>query len=95
MKTRFFPSFVSVLAFLLRGWKRGASPQYTALGTGFTYQGSLTDGGVPADGLYDLSVRTLTMLTWRAALVSPIDSDGRCDGDQRPVHRPARFRRRV
>ena len=33
----------------------GASPQYTALGSAFTFQGSLVDGGVPANGTYDFT----------------------------------------
>ena len=34
-----------------------ARPLEAALGTGFTYQGKLTDGGVPANGMYDLEFK--------------------------------------
>jgi hypothetical protein len=53
MKIRYLSIVVSAIAFLLMSGGAAASPQYTPLGTAFTYQGSLTDGGVPATGNYD------------------------------------------
>ena len=50
-----------LVAGLLLALGAGASAQgpvpQAALGTGFTYQGRLTDGGSPANGLYDFEVR--------------------------------------
>lgn len=53
MKTRLFLSILGVIAFLFVTGSAAASAQYAALGSGFTYQGRLTDGGGPANGIYD------------------------------------------
>ncbi len=37
-------------------WAQGTAPQ-AALGTAFTYQGRLLDGGTPATGTYDFEFR--------------------------------------
>jgi hypothetical protein len=66
MKTR--PIFsstlivVAALTLLTTGltWANASQPGQSspeaALGTGFTYQGYLTDGGTPANGDYDFSI---------------------------------------
>jgi hypothetical protein len=51
--------FGLLLALALAAGAQGTTPQgdagaQAALGTAFTYQGRLTDGGRPADGEYDL-----------------------------------------
>jgi hypothetical protein len=53
MKIRFAISVLGVMALLLATGSAAASPLHTAVGTSFTYQGRLTDGGSPADGEYD------------------------------------------
>jgi hypothetical protein len=59
----FILAFVAVIILLTTGlaWARHTSnaPSYPqdALGNGFTYQGYLTDGGVPAQGEYDFGLR--------------------------------------
>jgi hypothetical protein len=57
MKARLAFSILCVIALLLVSGSAAASPQYDALGTGFTYQGRLTDGGAPANGTYDFEFR--------------------------------------
>jgi hypothetical protein len=46
-----------VVAFLFVAGSAAASPQYAPMGNAFTFQGSLTDGGIPANGTYDLKFR--------------------------------------
>lgn len=55
MKNRFLTlSFLTLLA---------AAAQAAPLGTGFTYQGRLNDGGVPANGLYDFNFKLYDVAT--------------------------------
>ena len=53
MKIRFAFSVLAAIALLLMTGSAAASPNYAPIGTGFTYQGRLMDGGAPADGTYD------------------------------------------
>src|SRR5262249_43933859 len=46
-----------------------------AQGTAFTYQGKLTDGGVPATGLYDLKFRVYDASTGGNQLPQPAPSE--------------------
>ena len=43
-----------IMLFILPGAAVAEAPRGSALGTAFTYQGRLTDGGAPAEGTYDL-----------------------------------------
>ena len=52
-----------LLAVLLLSGTASASPLNAALGTGFTYQGKLTDGGAPADGDYDFEFKLYDALS--------------------------------
>ena len=55
---------LSVLLFvLMMSSTASARPLSAAPGTGFTYQGSLTDGSAPANGKYDLEFRLYDALT--------------------------------
>jgi hypothetical protein len=49
--------FSFLLAVLLVSGTVSAQPLNAVLGTGFTYQGKLTDAGVPANGLYDFEFK--------------------------------------
>jgi hypothetical protein len=51
----------TVLAAVVCGWAAGAAAQ--TLGTGFTYQGRLTDAGLPASGPYDLELKLFDAAT--------------------------------
>jgi hypothetical protein len=53
-KKSVFLMFPVLLAVLMMTSTASARPLGAALGTGFTYQGRLTDGGAPANGTYDL-----------------------------------------
>ena len=53
MKSRIVCSVFGVTALLFVTGSAAASPSYTAIGTAFTYQGRLSDGGAPANGVYD------------------------------------------
>ncbi|HEY3241799.1 MAG TPA: hypothetical protein VGM03_00480, partial [Phycisphaerae bacterium] len=61
-------TFVVVLIFATTA---SAAP----LGTGFTYQGRLTDGGSPANGAYDLQFSLWDALSGGAQIGSTICSD--------------------
>jgi N-acetylneuraminic acid mutarotase len=49
--------FVALFIILMISSTASASPQLAPNGTGFTYQGKLIDGGVPANGTYDLQFK--------------------------------------
>lgn len=55
--------FSVLLVVLIINGSASASPLNAALGTGFTYQGKLTDGGVPANGVYDLEFKLYDSLS--------------------------------
>jgi hypothetical protein len=55
--------FSVLLVVLIINGSASASPLNAALGTGFTYQGKLTDGGVPANGSYDLEFKLYTAIS--------------------------------
>ena len=57
MKAKFISVVSIILAFLFVTGSAAASSQYSALGTAFTFQGSLNDGDVPANGTYDFQFR--------------------------------------
>jgi hypothetical protein len=50
----------------------GSLTQAAPLGTAFTYQGSLTDGGSPANGTYDLKFMLYSSGSGGNALSGPI-----------------------
>ena len=58
-----FRTLSILLAVLLLSGTASASPLNAALGTGFTYQGKLTDGGAPADGDYDFEFKLYNALS--------------------------------
>ena len=53
MKTRYLLSMLVLLALLFGTAGASARPLNAVVGTSFTYQGKLTDGGSPANGTYD------------------------------------------
>jgi hypothetical protein len=54
MNVRFLFSCLGVVGLLFTTGGAAARPLADPMGTSFTYQGRLTDGGVPANGVYDL-----------------------------------------
>ena len=54
--------FILVFVIMLISGTASASPQFASNGTGFTYQGKLIDGGVPANGTYDFQFRLFDAL---------------------------------
>jgi hypothetical protein len=56
-KRSIFRSCVLFLAVLLMSGSAAARPLAAVLGTGFTYQGRLTNAGVPANGTYDFQFK--------------------------------------
>jgi hypothetical protein len=56
-------SFIAVFIILMISGPAAASPLSAPSGTGFTYQGKLLDGGVPANGTYDLQFKLFDALT--------------------------------
>jgi hypothetical protein len=62
-KKSVFLMFPVLLAVLMMTSTASARPLYAALGTGFTYQGRLTDGGAPANGTYDLQFKLYDALS--------------------------------
>jgi hypothetical protein len=55
--------FPVLMAVLMMTSTASARPLDAALGTGFTYQGRLTDGGLPANGTYDLQFKLYDALS--------------------------------
>ncbi len=53
MRIRFGISILGAIILLVAAGSAAASPLQAVTGTAFTYQGRLTDGGVPANGTYD------------------------------------------
>jgi len=66
MKTRLLFSIIGLAALLC------LTGSASALSTGFTYQGRLTDGGTPADGAYDFQFNLYAAAVGGAALTSPV-----------------------
>lgn len=56
-KKSIFRIFIVLLVVLMMSGSTLARPLEAPLGTGFTFQGKLTDGGVPANGLYDFEFK--------------------------------------
>src|SRR5262245_59341877 len=54
----------------------GIASAQTPVGTGFTYQGRLTDGGNPATGSYDFRFTLFDAPTGGAAVGSPVTANG-------------------
>ena len=57
MKAKYLLSVIVLLSLLFVTGGASASPLYAPLGTSFTYQGKLTDGGVPANGQYEFEFK--------------------------------------
>jgi hypothetical protein len=62
-KKSIFRMFSVLLVVLMMSGTASARPLEAALGTGFTYQGRLTDGGTPANGTYDLDFKLYDALS--------------------------------
>ncbi len=62
-KKSVFRIFSVLLALLMLSGTASARPLNAALGTSFTYQGKLTDGGAPANGTYDFEFELFDALT--------------------------------
>jgi hypothetical protein len=56
-KKSVFRMFIVLLVIVMMTSTASARPLEAALGTGFTYQGKLTDGGSPANGAYDFEFK--------------------------------------
>jgi len=56
-KKSVFRMFSVLLVVLMMSGTASARPLQATLGTDFTYQGKLTDGGAPANGLYDFEFK--------------------------------------
>ena len=63
MKTKYLLSTLVLISLLFVSGIASARPLNAALGTGFTYQGKLTDGGAPADGAYDFEFKLYDALS--------------------------------
>lgn len=63
MKTRFLFSILAVTILMFVTGTAAARPMNDPIGTGFTYQGRLSDGGIAADGGYDFEFRLYDALT--------------------------------
>jgi hypothetical protein len=61
-RTSVFRPFVILLVVLMMSGTHWASPLSATIGTGFTYQGKLTDGNVPANGTYDFEFKLYNAL---------------------------------
>ena len=57
MKTKYLLSTLVLISLLLLSGTASARPLNALVGTGFTYQGKLTDGGAPANGTYDFEFK--------------------------------------
>ena len=57
MKTKYLLSMLVLIILLFASSGAAARPLNDALGTGFTYQGKLTDDGAPANGTYDFEFK--------------------------------------
>jgi hypothetical protein len=78
MKTRnqFFRIIAISLAMLMLTISVSAQPRATdAVGTSFTYQGSLSDGGSPAEGSYDFEFRLYEVLEGGTVMDGPFACD--------------------
>ncbi|MGC1378937.1 MAG: hypothetical protein WA821_22095, partial [Anaerolineales bacterium] len=64
-----------VIVVLLMSSTASAHPLQSALGTGFTYQGKLTDGGAPANGAYDLEFKLYDDLNTGSQVGSAVTLD--------------------
>ena len=60
---------------LLAGLPAGLASAQTPVGTAFTYQGRLTDGGTPANGPYDFDFRLFDAALGGAQIGSPVVLD--------------------
>ncbi len=63
MKAKYLLSIFVLFSLLFATGGASASPLYAPLGTGFTYQGKLTDGGVPANGQYEFEFKLYDALS--------------------------------
>ncbi len=62
-KKSIFRVFSILLIVLMISGTTSARPLNAALGTGFTYQGKLTDSGAPANGTYDFEFKLYNALS--------------------------------
>jgi hypothetical protein len=67
---------VLLVVLLLLSGVASARPLNAALGTGFTYQGKLTDGGAPADGIYDFEFKLYDALSVGSQVGSTVSQGG-------------------
>jgi Pectinesterase len=67
--------FSVLLVVLMMSSTAVARPLEAALGTDFTYQGKLTDGGLPASGTYDLELKLFDALNGGAQVGSTVPKD--------------------
>ena len=64
--------FTILLVVLMMSGSASASPLNAPVGTGFTYQGKLTDGGAPANGTYDFVFKLYNALSGGALVGSTV-----------------------
>ncbi len=75
MKTKYLLSAIVLISLLLVSGVASARPLNAALGTGFTYQGKLTDGGSPAIGTYDFEFKLFDALSVGSQVGSTVPQD--------------------
>ena len=75
MKNRYIFSILTAMALLMMTGSAAASPNYDSIGTGFTYQGRLMDGGAPANGVYDLQFALYDAVTGGTPVGSPLTKE--------------------
>jgi len=75
MKTRFLFTILGATTLLFGAGTAAARPLYAPVGTAFTYQGRLTDGGIPANGAYDFQFNLYEVDVGDAALTLPVYRD--------------------
>ena len=63
MKTKYLLSAIVLISLLFVSGIASARPLNAPVGTVFTYQGKLTDGGAPADGTYDFEFKLYDALS--------------------------------
>jgi hypothetical protein len=74
-KKSIFRMFLVLLVVVIMSSTASARPLEAALGTGFTYQGRLTNSGLPANGTYDLEFKLYDALSGGAQVGSTVTKD--------------------
>jgi hypothetical protein len=72
---RTFPTYAGAAAVVVMLTMDLAAQAPAPAGTAFSYQGRLTDGGAPANGLYDLQFTLFDAVTGGAAVGAPVVSE--------------------